>query len=93
VALGPTWHGGTARSLLDMEETEGAEGLVHPTIQSVEGRIYAGGAATGLSYAVMHFGSFNGAISLYGGAHTDLSRWYTWEELAFTLTSSGSRRK
>lgn len=93
MSLGPAWYGGRARSYVDPEDSAAAEGSDHPSILTLKGDILAGGAAAGLSFVLMEFGNFNGALSLYGGAHTDLTRLYTWEELAFTLATSGTRRK
>lgn len=59
---------------------------------SLNGQIRAGGAAAGVTYiAPVAVGPVGIGVSALGGAQTDSSRWYTWGQLALTLTPAGSK--
>jgi len=61
----------------------------------LNGTIMAGGGAASVSYAFADIGSLRGAISVEGGAQTDLSRLYPWGQVAFTIAPSaeGGKKK
>lgn len=56
--------------------------------QQLSGTIMAGGGAASVSYAVADIGPLRGAVSLEGGAQTDLVRLYPWVQAAFTIAPS-----
>jgi hypothetical protein len=58
---------------------------------SLNGQIRAGGAAAGVTYiSPVSVGPVGIGVSALGGAQSDSSRWYTWGQLALTLTPAGS---
>ena len=55
---------------------------------SLEGTIVAAGFAGGVSYSLMEFGPLTGGLSLLLGAQNDSARWYSWGQLALTISPS-----
>ncbi|MFT4979782.1 MAG: hypothetical protein ACI8S6_005694 [Myxococcota bacterium] len=57
---------------------------------SVNGQIRAGGGSAAVTYvAPVTLGPLGLGISALGGAQSDTSRWYTWGQLALTITPVG----
>ncbi len=56
--------------------------------QQLSGSIMAGGGAASVSYALVDVGALRGAVSVEGGAQTDLVRLYPWAQVAFTIAPS-----
>jgi hypothetical protein len=63
--------------------------------QQLIGTIMAGGGAASVSYAFVDIGSLRGAVTVEGGAQTDLVRLFPWAQAAFTIapSSDGGKKK
>ncbi|MFH1466416.1 MAG: hypothetical protein ABIO70_18680 [Pseudomonadota bacterium] len=81
--LGPVWSVGSA---FTSDELSDGGGLV-----GVDGVVRAGGAAGGAAFALTQVGNLSAAVSLLGGAQSDMSRLYTWGLLGFTLAPASPR--
>ena len=55
---------------------------------ALEGTIVAAGFAGGVSYALMNIGPLTGGLSLLMGTQNDSARWYSWGQLALTISPS-----
>ncbi|GDX79792.1 hypothetical protein LBMAG42_16030 [Deltaproteobacteria bacterium] len=61
--------------------------------QQLSGTIMAGGGAASVSYAFVDIGTLRGAVSVEGGAQTDLVRLFPWAQVAFTVAPSSDGGK
>lgn len=61
--------------------------------QQLSGTIMAGGGAASVSYAFADIGPLRGAVTVEGGAQTDLVRLYPWAQAAFTVAPSSTEGK
>lgn len=89
VAVGPTWDVGVGT----ITECGGDCTADNQAFTTWGGTILAPGGAAALSYAVTELGSFDGAVSLEGGAFGDGARLYPWGQVAFTLAPSAEPKK
>lgn len=84
VAAGPVYAIGSGSA----QGTSGDDAL--SDYVGLNGQIRAGGAAAALTYvAPVAVGPVGLGVSVLGGAQSDSSRWYSWGQLALTITPSG----
>lgn len=99
VAAGPIWSIGTgtvtgiaADCVQSAKCTDGAKNVYDSPdsadYETLTGTFTAGGGAASVSYAFVDLGRLRGAVSLEGGAQTDLARLYPWGQVAFTVAPS-----
>jgi hypothetical protein len=102
ISIGPSWAGGVAGTkgvVNDCLEGSGTEctesgapwGGSGTDDIAVTGTVLTGGATVGVFYGLTHIPGMihaRGGISLQAGAQTDLSRWYPWAQVAFTVVPS-----
>lgn len=104
IAAGPLWGmgAGTVTGLDPQCVSSGAcldsEGHVFDAAefgdyQQLSGTIMAGGGAASVSYAFVDIGTLRGAVSVEGGAQTDLVRLFPWAQVAFTVAPSAAGGK
>ena len=92
VLLGPTFDFATAQTQgLDVTTVEQDIFEDSARFSRMTGQLRAGGLSGGLTYDLMTIGqNLNGGLSALFGIQNDSTRWYSWGQFAFTITS---RRK
>jgi hypothetical protein len=77
--------------------TDAGDGVYDATddadYETLTGTFSAGGGAASVSYAFADLGRLRGAVSVEGGAQTDMVRLYPWGQVAFTVAPSADGGK